>query len=534
VKENRRISMIYGIFLIIGLLLCIGSLIFIPIETHTAYDTTAKIELLPTDITIENEDVREFHFKDIDWKKNGSCLNFNSTHQEVEVKADGELIFQRKSVQTIWGHTPGFAWEYIEIPVDTDEVTVTVTACYPEVRDMTMTFYQGFGKDMVQSVFRQEIFTAIISFLDVCMGFILLVYGIAMYKRSSIGVSMVYLGMFTVLLGIWSLTENGVVALLLVNRAACSFISFTALALIGLPFILFVRSYLQTDDKYMYKIMMGINILNIILTFPLQIFGIRDMKQTLMMTHISMVVAVLYLPYSMLRILCKHNITRRFWVTICSLLSMCPPLAYSLFMYYSGSHNVDSYANVFLFIFVAIFAVDVSFSIIRDVDAGKKAEIYQELAEKDMLTGCYNRNAYRNDTENWVDLQGVLLVACDLNNLKQCNDTLGHTFGDQYIIDSANILKKVFGQYGKVYRIGGDEFCIIIPDGSKCNIRNLISILIEEERIYNKTSSVIYLEIACGYAEFEPQKDLKMEDIRIRADEQMYENKRELKKMRIV
>jgi diguanylate cyclase (GGDEF)-like protein len=530
VEEHRHISVIYGILLAIGVILCVGGLIFIPVDTYTANDRTANVELEPTDVTVQGDDVREFHFSNIDWEKNGTCLHFISTHQEIKVEADGELIFERKAVQTIWGRTPGFAWEYIEIPVDTKEVTITVTACYSVVRDLPMTFYQGFSIKMFQQIAHTEGFTAVISFLNICLGVVLIIYGAVAHKRTSVGGAMVYLGIFTVLLGIWSLSENGIVAVLLENRAACSFISFTMLALIGMPFIMFVRRYLRTMDKYVYKFLLGLNIINILIIFPLQVFGVFDMKQTLWMTHIAMISSVLYLPFSLIYMIHKHLITRRFWVTVCSLFSMCPPLVYGLYMYYSGSHNVDSYGNVFIFIFVAIFATDVSLSIMKDVDAGKKTAIYQELAEKDLLTGCYNRNAYKNDTNDWKDLQNVLLVTCDLNNLKRCNDTFGHAYGDKYITDSADILKKIFSKYGKIYRIGGDEFCIIIPDSSKCNIVKLLADLIEEERAYNAASAVILMQIACGYAVFDEKTDTNMEDIRNRADERMYKNKKELKK----
>jgi GGDEF domain-containing protein len=57
----------------------------------------------------------------------------------------------------------------------------------------------------------------------------------------------------------------------------------------------------------------------------------------------------------------------------------------------------------------------------------------------------------------------------------------------------------------------------------------LLASLTEEQRIYNLTSEVIHLQIACGYAKYDKNTDSTMEDIRIRADERMYENKKELK-----
>jgi diguanylate cyclase (GGDEF)-like protein len=225
----------------------------------------------------------------------------------------------------------------------------------------------------------------------------------------------------------------------------------------------------------------------------------------------------------------KRYINRRFWLSLASFCLILLPLSGCLYMYYRNFHEADGYADVFFFLFVAIYAVDITRSIMKEIDAGKKAAIYQELAEKDLLTGCSNRNAYRNDAEHWKNLHGVLLATFDLNNLKQCNDTLGHTYGDQYITDSAAILQRIFSKYGKVYRIGGDEFCIIIPDGHKCNIDKLLEAMVEEERIYNAASPVIHMQIASGYAVFDAKTDSNMEDIRIRADKKMYENKKALK-----
>jgi diguanylate cyclase (GGDEF)-like protein len=94
------------------------------------------------------------------------------------------------------------------------------------------------------------------------------------------------------------------------------------------------------------------------------------------------------------------------------------------------------------------------------------------------------------------------------------------------------MLKKLFTKHGRIYRIGGDEFCIIVKDKHRCHIEKLLTELREEERIYNSHSPVINLQIACGYSEFNPETDTNIEDIRNRADELMYQNKKELKKIK--
>jgi diguanylate cyclase (GGDEF)-like protein len=269
---------------------------------------------------------------------------------------------------------------------------------------------------------------------------------------------------------------------------------------------------------------------NVVIVFLLQAFGIIDMKQVLITTHISLLFSFFYLPFSIVHKLKKNGMSQRVMVALASLCTMLPPLAYSMWVYYSGAHNVADYGDLFFFIFIAIYAINVSLSLKKDLDAGREAAIYRELAEKDLLTGCYNRNAFRNDCADCDDLRDILVVVCDLNNLKKCNDTLGHACGDKYLTDSSRVLKNIFSRYGKVYRIGGDEFCIIIHHCYEMRIHGLIANMREEEDDYNAQATDIRMEIACGYAEYDPSLDSKMEDIVTRADANMYENKKALKK----
>ena len=86
----------------------------------------------------------------------------------------------------------------------------------------------------------------------------------------------------------------------------------------------------------------------------------------------------------------------------------------------------------------------------------------EQNAIHDQLTGCKNRTAlawaYNNDFDA---SQSVGIVMCDLNGLKRMNDSKGHLAGDQYICDAAKILCDCFGSEN-VYRIGGDEFAVVL------------------------------------------------------------------------
>lgn len=88
----------------------------------------------------------------------------------------------------------------------------------------------------------------------------------------------------------------------------------------------------------------------------------------------------------------------------------------------------------------------------------------EESAVKDQLTHCQNRNALRWAYDNDLDKnKSIAVIMCDLNGLKKVNDSLGHLAGDKYICDAAEILVSTF-EHKNVYRVGGDEFIVVLQD----------------------------------------------------------------------
>lgn len=162
-------------------------------------------------------------------------------------------------------------------------------------------------------------------------------------------------------------------------------------------------------------------------------------------------------------------------------------------------------------------------------------DLISKLAYSDGLTGLANRTAYleqldeiQNETKSSIQLGIVYL---DVNNLKDVNEKQGHEMGDELIKIAANIIEDSFGHYGKCYRIGGDEFCVLIRGG---NIQEkygkglmVFNKLINEA---NRNGWYSYkIQIAQGFALSNSNtRDMIDEAIEI-ADDEMYKNKLELK-----
>jgi len=163
---------------------------------------------------------------------------------------------------------------------------------------------------------------------------------------------------------------------------------------------------------------------------------------------------------------------------------------------------------------------------------GQKAAIIREEASTDPMTKLLNRSSFekdmaRNNTKLWITRSIIIL---DLNNLKQFNDKKGHDAGDVYIITAGKIIHDVFSPYGRVYRIGGDEFCVISKSLTHKKFLELRTIMEEQLAEKNEAGDMIPMTISVGYALYDASLDKTLNDTMKRADEEMYKRKEELKK----
>lgn len=90
------------------------------------------------------------------------------------------------------------------------------------------------------------------------------------------------------------------------------------------------------------------------------------------------------------------------------------------------------------------------------------------LSHRDMLTGARNRNSFMERLEELEGLDHPAgIVLGDVNGLKRANDEEGHVAGDRLLRRAAKAMQQFWGD-AFVYRAGGDEFVVLLPDISEC------------------------------------------------------------------
>ncbi len=164
----------------------------------------------------------------------------------------------------------------------------------------------------------------------------------------------------------------------------------------------------------------------------------------------------------------------------------------------------------------------------RDMEYARDLSIARMQANRDALTGVKNRSAYL-DVEAQINRRiregeavRFAVVVCDLNDLKQTNDSFGHQAGDRLLKDACAIICRVF-KHSPVFRVGGDEFAVISQGHDYDHMDELMDKM-RQSNARNEAGGTI---IACGMARYEG--DPSVAAVFGRADRRMYEDKKTLK-----
>ena len=161
----------------------------------------------------------------------------------------------------------------------------------------------------------------------------------------------------------------------------------------------------------------------------------------------------------------------------------------------------------------------------------------EQIAEYDSLTGLHNRRCFDNyvHTLKRGDKGCIGLLSVDCNGLKEVNDTYGHLVGDEYIRMCSMILKISVGGAGKVFRVGGDEFIVVLENVSSGEVEIYRKRIREMERLYCIKDKAVSMAVGGVTQELkdsaEENERMLMEAL-TRADRDMYLDKARSKQMK--
>lgn len=474
-----------------------------------------------------------------DIAKDGESLMFFAYHGDVYVYSENQLMYsmQIDTKGSFFKPVPGDAWNciFVSEQMSGKTVEVFIHTEYASYLEYEPTFYLGDRATIIKNELMSSIMNLVVVFVMFLVGVIVIAYSVFSARNRTNSYSLVYLGVFAVMLAMWFFINMPVINMVFDLGTIFTYMSYIILGSITVPLILFEKRLMEDKYSRACDALCMFNVVAQLIIYGLQLFGIKDMKETLIVTHVaigvSAVVLVTLLVIDFITVgwknlngICKLNM-------LCGLLTAVG-VGFDIVYYYININSGRNY--LFTKIFFLIHVVSLCCYSMNEtrklMSKGKEAQKYEKLAYRDELTGVFNRTACNNDMKK-MDLteDKYTVIMFDLNNLKKCNDTLGHNFGDDYIISSARYIKESFEGVGKCYRIGGDEFSVIGKNTSDEVIELCYKEMQKRIDEYNSINKEINMSIAFGYAVYDPEVDEDLKDTRGRADGLMYKNKMNMK-----
>ncbi|MBW1792696.1 MAG: GGDEF domain-containing protein, partial [Deltaproteobacteria bacterium] len=163
----------------------------------------------------------------------------------------------------------------------------------------------------------------------------------------------------------------------------------------------------------------------------------------------------------------------------------------------------------------------------------------KEISITDELTGILNRRGFMSMAEKQLQLgkrieKPMYLLYADIDNMKWINDNLGHTIGDQALVEATNLLRDTCRQADLIGigRLGGDEFAILMFSDAvtSCCEHPVLDRIDKNIAARNENNNSHYtLSISTGIVRYDPKDHTSIEEFISKGDEAMYACKKERK-----
>lgn len=335
-----------------------------------------------------------------------------------------------------------------------------------------------------------------------------------------------YLGLFIVDAGIWVLTDSQIMQFFTGKTAIIEVVSFLTFLMMPLIMILFIKEMMAYPWK-IYDILFRIGLVNTSIILSMYLFRILPIYGLLFLQHLLILFTIPIILRNSIKEIKKYkNQSLKKVVMGFGILSICAVAALGAF-YVNFSINYVYFYSVGFLLFMVCLAWSVLEEVCYHLEITAKTEIYRKMAYRDGMTGMENRAAFEKVLEQETCTEGLTYIVFDNNNLKKINDTYGHQVGDQLLIETAECIREIFERLGRCFRIGGDEFFVILKGMSEDEVK--VSLEYFEHRLAETNKKrEIPIEIAYGYFTCQ-DASMSLGELFKKADANMYLEKEKMK-----
>lgn len=414
-------------------------------------------------------------------------------HQaEVLVYVDGLEIYDYGRERFQYGKYLGSGYHFIQLPDGSAGKKLRIVLISSEKRssmalpDMKATS----TADMYRSFMADNLLGVYFNLFSLLLGVVLLVISMAFVGMNRSYLVLTATGLFSIVISLWSLCYEKVFELFGMPVSVISVIEYICLYTLPFPFLflmLEIRRDIPKDRKRLLHIPALTCLCFLIIALFFHFTDYMHLPKMVSAYHgIALIVyivamVIIYKPFR------KQTAAERiFTVGLCFLLftGAFEIVRFNLQIRFSSVAALQvTYFPIGVLVFVAATLFSYLMTTFRRVINAQEMATLEELTYMDSMTGIYNRKkANERMAEADADRDTPYAIAYfDLNGLKKTNDTYGHEEGDRLITSLARILKQAFFGIGDVFRMGGDEFLVLVTGDKAGGMETAIKTVVSME-----------------------------------------------------
>ncbi len=463
-----------------------------------------------------------------------SVLVFSVYQKNIAVYVDDDLIYESEfEPKGINCQTPGSGRFNIQLPEKFEGKTVHIQYERVVKKDVgpigSIDIINGRGNSQLFIVNGSIILFIITS---VFMLGVLLVIISTSFKSSGIDVlSLVFLALFDISSIIWIWCNSKMLQFLTSNLILIHGLEYISFYLMPVTLWAFLWLNWKSYSKFSFP-MLTIEAGFFALALTLKVLKICDFFALLKIFHLLAFINIVVLILMATQVFKSKSFFLKLYYF--GFLFLCIGGIIDIIRFYTDYHIHSS--NVFFVIGILFLGICIILSFTYSAKDKLKERIerdlYKMLAYTDALTKINNRLMFEKDLDNTQEnietYDNIIIIILDVNNFKIINDNYGHLQGDEMLKIIANELVNVFGDVGKCYRIGGDEFSLIITNRNIEEMTTLLQILDEklESKEFDFPVSVSY-----GVTQYDKLVHNGLQDVFKSSDDNMYANKKRRKEI---
>lgn len=514
----------------------------ITLSWHLSPDSNEEIDFRNLSQYCDDDATSFFLYYRLPKLDRDTTLIYRSKDVYTSIYVNGTRIYETSVPDSrFYNKSPGNLWNEVFIDRSYSEQILKLQAdlVYDSKSLVVDNFFLGDASNIIVNFVHDRLFAIFVSILMTLIGVILIILNFISQNRSVyMGHGLFYLGIYSFLIGMWCLLETNVLQFFSSDQRILQLCNNIIMITAMLPLFLYLDYTYEVFQNKFTKILCCIDIIYIYICVIAQFTGLSNMHNLLIGSQLGLIIgSLMFFGWMLYECYLAHKKKDNLMPILLQLLGI-GSLTFSMFFQYSKFMNGD-YADragmlrVGSLFFVLFFSASTHIQTNKLIAKGMKYNVVKALAYSDGLTNAGNRTAYLEKIESYShsNVAALGIVYLDINNLKYVNDNLGHELGDELIKQASTIIDESFGKYGKSYRIGGDEFCVLIEHPELGAIYNkayeTFSKLIEEANAGNPLP--VKIQIAHGFSVCTEMTKEKIQEAIDTADHLMYENKAMLK-----